>query len=71
MKKETDTEKLLYREAMQVTEMIISGDGYTYPVCPRCDNSFEYEYQFYCDRCGQKLNWKGYKRAKPKLIFLN
>lgn len=39
----------------------------TYPICPRCQQSFEREYQAFCDRCGQKLCWRVYSSAK--LIF--
>lgn len=38
--------------------------GYTtYPICPRCGITFEREYQKYCDRCGQCLNWKDFSKA--------
>ena len=36
----------------------------TYPICPRCGISFEREYQRFCDRCGQCLQWKGFWKAK-------
>ncbi len=36
-----------------------------FPVCPRCRVSLEREYQRYCDRCGQALNWSRYSYAKP------
>lgn len=35
----------------------------SFPVCPRCHTSMEREYQAYCDRCGQALNWKGFRKA--------
>lgn len=35
----------------------------TFPICPKCDCTFEREYQSFCDRCGQKLDWSGYERA--------
>ena len=34
-----------------------------FPVCPRCKTSMEREYQAYCDRCGQALEWKGFQKA--------
>lgn len=34
-----------------------------YYVCPRCRLTMEREFMAYCDRCGQKLSWKDYKRA--------
>lgn len=58
-------EQLSYREDMEVTEY----KSYLrdpnviydiYPVCPRCKETFEREYQQYCDRCGQKLAWNKY-----------
>ena len=57
-------EKLLYREPMQVTKKVEYGNGYVYPVCPRCQCAFNREYQAYCDRCGQCLKWKGYDKIK-------
>ena len=38
------------------------GDS-TYPICPRCKNTMEREYQRFCDRCGQALDWEGFERA--------
>ena len=35
-----------------------------FPVCPRCRVSLEREYQRYCDRCGQALNWSMYSQAR-------
>lgn len=35
----------------------------TYPVCPQCGITFEREYQHYCDRCGQCLDWKCFSKA--------
>ncbi len=36
----------------------------TFPVCPRCGITMEHEYQSYCDRCGQALNWRRFSKAK-------
>lgn len=33
-------------------------------VCPKCKISLERDFQSYCDRCGQRLDWKDYKKAK-------
>ena len=57
---ETPEEALTYREPKQVTECRTYKCGGTYPVCPRCNITLEREYQSYCDRCGQRLNWKGF-----------
>ena len=35
----------------------------SFPVCPRCDSTMEREYQAFCDRCGQRLSWRGFRRA--------
>ena len=32
-------------------------------ICPRCQLTIEREYQSFCDRCGQALNWSGFSRA--------
>ena len=35
----------------------------TYPLCPRCNQPMEREYQPYCDQCGQALDWKNLSHA--------
>jgi predicted amidophosphoribosyltransferase len=65
--KETIDEAMSYRLPLNVTEVFVLHNKYIYPVCPRCRTSFEREYQAYCDRCGQKLGWSEFKKAK--LIF--
>lgn len=60
-------QELLFRIPMEVRECIGHQGLYgftTYPICPRCQQSFEREYQAFCDRCGQKLCWRGYSSAK-------
>lgn len=61
-------EELLFRIPMQVTQFCAYYDsmaGFTvFPVCPRCLDTFEREYQAFCDRCGQKLSWKGFDKAE-------
>lgn len=55
--------ELSYRLPKTVTEAIFfkSHDGFdAYPICPTCKVSFEREFQSYCDRCGQKLDWTGF-----------
>ena len=38
--------------------------GFTiYPICPRCGITFEREYQAFCDRCGQCLDWRCFSKA--------
>ena len=59
----------LYRKAMAVKECVLyTHTGYSFPVCPRCNSSLEREYQSYCDRCGQCLDWKEYRKAKMRYI---
>lgn len=57
-----------YRRKMPVTEVRIftsSLYGQTgYYVCPRCSVTLEREFMAFCDRCGQRLDWRGYRKAK-------
>ena len=34
-----------------------------YYICPRCSIAMEREFMAYCDRCGQCLDWKNYKKV--------
>lgn len=55
--------ELSYRLPKTVMEAIFfkSYEGFDcYPICPTCKVSFEREFQSYCDRCGQKLDWTGF-----------
>ena len=36
------------------------GRAVVYPVCPRCGITMEREYQHFCDRCGQQLDWSAF-----------
>lgn len=69
MKKETSMiPDLAFRVPMEVTQIrLLQSDG-AYPVCPRCKISLDREYQRFCDRCGQRLGWKSYKKAE--VVFL-
>lgn len=57
-----------YRVGMRVTEVMVFKSSFTgetgYYVCPRCRITLEREFMCFCDRCGQRLDWKGYKKAK-------
>ena len=55
---------LSYREPLRVTEIILLLNGDRFPVCPRCKVTLEREYQSYCDRCGQRLNWDDFENAE-------
>ncbi len=59
-------QEISFREPMPVTQIRslhwyygITG----FPACPRCGVTMEREYQSYCDRCGQHLNWKNFSKA--------
>lgn len=53
-----------YRTPMKVTEVLLFENGDAFSVCPRCKITLEREYQRYCDRCGQHLNWDDIYKAK-------
>ena len=53
-----------YRIRMPVTEMLEYADNAGYYVCPRCKTTMQREFQRYCDRCGQALDWSGNKKVK-------
>ena len=58
-----------YRSPMPISEYILY-DNYLessiFYLCPRCDISLEREFQSCCDRCGQRLDWKHYLKAKRR-----
>ena len=59
--------ELAFRVPLDVTQCLGYSGWFgltTYPVCPKCQLTFEREYQEFCDRCGQKLCWKRYSKAK-------
>ena len=55
---------IAYRTPLPVTKVIVYFDDTAYPLCPRCASALEREYVFFCDQCGQKLEWKFYPHAK-------
>ena len=59
-----------YRRPMRVTEYILYqgtfGKESAFFLCPRCDITLEREYQSFCDRCGQRLNWNRLHKAKRR-----
>lgn len=62
--KELIYKELMYRVPMQVTTIIMYKPDYGFPQCPKCEVTIERDYQKFCDRCGQKLSWKHYSKAK-------
>ena len=58
--------EMSFREPMPVTHIrcFRCPCGVTgFPVCPQCGVTMEQEYQSFCDRCGQCLNWKHFSEA--------
>lgn len=49
-----------FRKPLPVVKIRVYQNGNAFPVCPRCDISLEREYQCFCDRCGQALEWSRY-----------
>ena len=57
-----------YRWPMQVKTVCSYRRGAEFPQCPRCEITMEREYQLFCDRCGQRLNWSGFDECEVKYI---
>ena len=58
---------LSYRTPMSISELMEFPYGWsttTYFICPRCGVTLEREYQSFCDRCGQHLDWRSCQDAK-------
>jgi len=56
-----------YRVPMPVTELKVFPDCRgkpAYYVCPRCRLTMEREYMGFCDRCGQRLDWRDSRHAR-------
>ena len=54
-------QEISYRIPMPVTEVrrFRGTSGFiAFPVCPHCGQTMEREFQSYCDRCGQCLDWE-------------
>lgn len=52
----------IYRSPMAIRQMRILS-GYVFYMCPQCGVTLDREFVSYCDRCGQCLDWKGYRKA--------
>lgn len=59
-----EAEEITYRIAMRVTEVKVYSFGDSCAVCPRCKRGLIREFVKFCDSCGQKLEWRGYGKAK-------
>ena len=56
-----------YRLKMPISEVMVfrTHFGETgFYVCPRCKLTLDREFVSFCDRCGQHLDWKDYRKAK-------
>ena len=40
--------------------LYLSDGPHAFPVCPECDSTLDREFQCFCDRCGQLLDWSLY-----------
>lgn len=56
-------EELAFRLPLAVEELVLYRSGEAYPLCPKCGVPLDREYQHFCDRCGQRLDWSRYGRA--------
>ena len=64
LREESPDEAMGFRRPMQVCEIMVFGKNKpSFPVCPRCELTLEREHMSYCDRCGQCLGWKEFKKA--------
>jgi len=52
-----------YRLKAHISEVMMLSDG-GYYICPRCKVTLERDFQDYCDRCGQHLDWTECRKAK-------
>lgn len=52
-----------YRLKMKICKAIHLSDG-DYYLCPRCTVSLDRDFQAYCDRCGQRLDWSDYTKSQ-------
>ena len=51
-----------FRLPMLISQFRVYED-FAYYICPRCEATIEREFMAYCDRCGQCLCWRHYKKA--------
>ena len=62
---------LSYRDPMPVTAVRYYSscpEMFSYPICPRCKQPMEREYQSFCDHCGQKLDWSQLSKAVVVIV---
>ena len=51
------------RMEIPIKEVMVFPNGHAYYICPRCNLTLDREFMAYCDRCGQHLGWRNYKKA--------
>ena len=64
MTRKNIAKQISYRIPLLVTQIVVYQNKQAFPVCPKCKMPIEREYQSYCDRCGQYLNWNNYNDAE-------
>lgn len=52
-----------FQVPMRITELMVFPNTSFY-VCPNCKITLEREYSRFCDRCGQRLDWKDCRHAR-------
>lgn len=63
-KKQNILKRLLsYRIPSKITTAVVYQDNSIYYHCPRCGTPIEREFQAFCVKCGQHLNWNNYEEA--------
>ena len=55
-----------FRIPQMVSDLMVFPDT-SFFVCPQCGITLEREFMKYCDRCGQRLDWKNYKH--PRIVY--
>ena len=58
---------MTYRVPMMVKDMVSFyhfPEDDVYYCCPRCQELLPREFMAYCDRCGQCLDWREYRKSK-------
>lgn len=65
----SDSDAVSFRLPLRVTEILLLENDDFYPICPRCNMTLEREYMRFCDRCGQKLDWRGFNKAIVRTVF--
>ncbi len=63
-----------YRFPRAVNEYVLYCDAFgtdsAYYFCPHCEITLEREFQAYCDRCGQRLDWRSIHKARCRQHIL-